>query len=159
MQKILCSLYMGLVLIDGLSQTKTQVSFKKHILDSEFVSEGVAIGDVNKDGKIDVMAGCFWYDAPSWKKHRLHVDTLNAIKGYSTSFINFSLDVNNDGWIDLIRFDQPGAACMWYENPKNKTGLWTRHMILATAGIESPALVDVDSRGSGERRRRMARPQ
>ena len=98
--------------------------FKKHLLDSVFVSEGVAVGDVNKDGKTDVLAGTFWYEAPSWKKHRLHADTLNPVRGYSTSFINFSLDVNADGWIDLIRFDQPGAGCTWYENPGMKKGLW-----------------------------------
>ena len=32
------------------------VSFKKHILDSGFVAEGVAVGDVNKDGKKDCLA-------------------------------------------------------------------------------------------------------
>ena len=123
------------------------VHFKKHILDPAFVSEGVAVGDVNRDGKTDVLAGTFWYEAPQWKKHRIHADTLNPVKGYCTSFINFSLDVNNDGWVDLIIFDQPGAKCTWYENPKNQQHMWQRHLILATAGIESPAFVDVDRDG------------
>lgn len=121
--------------------------FKKHVLDPDFVSEGVAVADINKDGKTDVLAGVFWYEAPSWKKHRIHADTLDPVKGYSTSFINFSLDINNDGWNDLIRFDQPGATCTWYENPKNKEQLWPGHLILSTAGIESPAFADVDNDG------------
>jgi len=125
------------------------VIFRKYILDTEFVSEGVTVADVNNDSRTDVLAGTFWYEAPSWKKHRIHADTLHPVAGYSTSFINFSLDVNADGWMDFIRFDQPGATCTWYENPKNKERLWQGHVILATAGIETPVFVDVD--GDGKR--------
>ncbi len=60
------------------------------------------------------------------------------------------MDVNNDGWIDLIRFDQPGSVCVWYENPKNKNGLWKGHTILPDAGIENPAFVDVDNDGRND---------
>ncbi|MEP7377114.1 MAG: VCBS repeat-containing protein [Chitinophagaceae bacterium] len=125
------------------------IVFRKHIVDPVFVSEGVTVADVNKDGKKDVLAGPFWYEAPNWKKHRIHADTLNPAPSYSTSFINFSVDVNSDGWIDFISFDQPGATCKWYENPKNKKGLWRSHLILPTAGIETPVFVDVD--GDGKR--------
>jgi hypothetical protein len=124
-----------------------QVSFKKHIISNVFVSEGAAIGDVNKDGRIDVLAGHYWYEAPDWKRHQLHADTLNPVKGYSTTFLNFCMDVNNDGWPDLIRFDQPGGVCMWYENPKATNVLWKGRVILPSAGIETPAFVDVDRDG------------
>ncbi|QEC66493.1 VCBS repeat-containing protein [Panacibacter ginsenosidivorans] len=60
------------------------------------------------------------------------------------------MDVNNDGWADLIRFDVPGGVCVWYENNKNKKGLWQRHMILPYAGIENPAFVDVDKDGRND---------
>jgi len=153
-----CAIFVSSLILENLTQDHRKLSktiaadvrFKKYILDSAFVSEGVAAGDVNMDGKTDVLAGTFWYEAPSWKNHRIHADTLNPVKGYSTSFINFSLDVNNDGWVDLVIFDQPGASCVWYENPKNQQRIWQRHLILATAGIETPAFVDVDRDGKND---------
>jgi FG-GAP repeat len=46
--------------------TSSEVRFKKKVLDREFRSEGVAVADVNKDGKPDVIAGNLWYEAPDW---------------------------------------------------------------------------------------------
>jgi len=145
-----CFILLFLLLLHALAKCQAQISFKKHVISNRFVSEGAAIGDVNHDGKTDILAGNYWYEAPEWKPHLLHADTLNPVPQYSTSFLNYAMDVNNDGWIDLIRFDQPGSVCMWYENPKNKNSLWKGHMILTSAGIESPAFVDVDKDGRND---------
>jgi len=149
---IILLLFIALVLgrlNEATGQTSVKNSsghFKKHIISTQFISEGVAAGDANNDGKIDILAGNYWYEAPTWKPHLLHTDTFH-IPDYSSSFLNFSMDVNSDGWIDLIRFDLPGSLCVWYENPKNTNAIWNSHLILRTAGIESPAFVDVDKDG------------
>ena len=130
------------------SKKRATVQFKKHLICSKFIAEGAAVGDVNNDGLTDILAGNYWWQAPLWKQHLLHADTLHPVPGYSTSFINFCMDVDKDGWNDLIRFDYPGGICKWYKNPANKNILWPGYTILSNAGIETPAFVDVDQDGS-----------
>ena len=48
-----------------------RIRWKKAVLDREFRAEGVAVADVNRDGKLDVMAGNFWYEAPNWTPHEI----------------------------------------------------------------------------------------
>ncbi len=120
-----------------------EVRFKKTVVDKTFRSEGVAIGDVNHDGKTDILAGDVWYAAPDWKMHEIRkVGTYNP-KGYSQCFQNFSFDVNADGWIDSIIVTWPGKECFWYENPKNKPGHWKQRLVAKSAANETSLFADL----------------
>jgi hypothetical protein len=131
-----------------LAPSSSAVRFRKHVLSSDFVSEGVAAADVDRDGDADIIAGALWFEAPGWKVHELRTKKEFSIhRGYSDSFLDFSLDVNRDGWADVVQFDFPGRAGYWYENPRGAAGPWTRRVVHPAVASESPLLADVNGDG------------
>jgi hypothetical protein len=149
----LLMIYLSVTLSPGQSTTGVSSGdFKKTILTRDFISEGVAVADLNKDGRMDIVAGYYWFEAPNWTRHEMAPSrTFDPRKEYSNSFLNLGMDVNQDGWDDVVVVDYPGKPGFWFENPKNKQGdvEWVKHIIADSTGIanESPGFVDIDGDG------------
>lgn len=141
--------FLGLSASAKLSPPPREVKFKKTVLDREFRAEGVSVADVNHDGKLDVMTGNLWYEAPAWTPHEIApAGTFDAAKGYSNCFVSYAVDINHDGWTDQVRIDMPGThPVIWHENPKGKPGPWPQHTIVRNACNESPALAPLKGAG------------
>lgn len=127
------------------------VVFEKHVLTDEFVAEGVAVGDIDGDSRPDVVAGSHWYEAPDWTPRpyrpvRTFPDTV-----WADAFFHHVLDVNGDGYPDILRIDFPGEGVYWYQHP-GPDGLaqdveWTRRRIHPSVHNEVPRFLDVDEDG------------
>ncbi|MEB2775101.1 VCBS repeat-containing protein [Algoriphagus sp. D3-2-R+10] len=134
----------------ALSQDKPESDFKKTVISRDFLSEGVAVADINKDGQLDIIAGYYWFEAPDWTRHEISPSqTFDPRKEYSNSFLNLGMDVNLDGWDDVVIIDYPGTPAYWFENPKTESSNWQKHIIADSVGIsnESPGFIDIDGDG------------
>ncbi|PYV17010.1 MAG: VCBS repeat-containing protein [Acidobacteria bacterium] len=123
--------------------------FRRHTIDPG-ANESVAVADVNRDGRLDIIAGENWFEAPDWKKHRMREIPVQS--GYIDDLSNFALDCNGDGYPDVIASSWFAKKLSWYENPGAAGGdpLWKEHVIETGFNYELILLVDVDGDGRAE---------
>jgi hypothetical protein len=115
---------------------------------AEFPACGVI--DVNKDGKLDIVSGGFWYEAPKWQKHFLR--DVEVIRGRFDDYSNLEYDVNADGWTDIVSVNYRSKSLFWVEHPGEaiKTSPdtpWTKHVIDTPGPMETGRLHDIDGDG------------
>jgi len=146
--KLLCLvLASGSLTLSAFAETVPQ--FKRQQLSDKFFAEGAAAGDFNKDGKMDVISGPYWYAGPDFKERAEIYDTKDfPPKGYSKNFNTWAHDFNGDGWDDVLRVTFPGQAALWYENPKGDgRGEWKEHSATPVVDNESPQFGDINGDG------------
>ena len=120
------------------------IPFVKHTIDLG-ASETAAIVDINGDGKLDIVSGENWYEAPAWKKH--HFRDILYTNYYIDDLSDLPLDVDGDGRIDIVTSGWFSKKLAWWKNPGNSGGKWVEHPVETTAPIEFTFLVDLDNDG------------
>ena len=139
------------ILIPALLLTATlaadpggEIPFERHTIDLGR-SEACAVTDVNGDGRLDIVSGESWYEAPTWKKHPYR--DIHYWNNYFDDFSDLPLDVDSDGDIDIISVAWNQRRSVWLENPGKGVGDWKEHQIDSGNPIEFAFLVDLDNDG------------
>ena len=148
MKRLALPVLFALLLPSAALSFAEEPKFKKIVLSDKFYAEGSYYGDFNKDGKLDIVAGPYWYEGPDFtKKHEIYpVEAFDPAK-YSDNFTVFVTDLNGDGWDDVFVCPHPGTQGYWFENPKGKEGHWTKHLGPAEVGNESQQWADMFGNG------------
>ena len=161
----------ALVLAAAVSQIAAEElrSFTRIQLNDQFWSEGATFGDLNNDGRNDIISGPWWWEGPDFKQRHefypatttfdLAVGPMTTIKvpgfegflgkenKYSNNFFAWVYDFNGDGWRDILIVGFPGTDTSWFENPRGKEGHWVRHRIFDQTDNESPTFTDITGDG------------
>lgn len=120
--------------------------FERKQLTNVYFSEGAGFGDINGDGKTDLVYGPLWWAGPDWKVAKeIYPPKPQNREGYADSFFNWVHDVNGDGRPDLLLVGLPGTPAYLFENP-GPDGLdkpWKKHKVLDSCGNESPQFVNL----------------
>jgi len=119
--------------------------FRLHVINADSRFEAAGIADMNRDGKLDIFCGGFWYEAPAWKKHV--VRDVREEGDYYYDFANLPMDIDGDGWIDIADAAWHNKKLFWLRNPGKSGGEFEVIDIDTPGNIETAMAVDINRDG------------
>ncbi|MBW8748480.1 MAG: VCBS repeat-containing protein [Acidobacteria bacterium] len=148
MKKLLYVLGMAaMVAVAHAASRPADIAFRTTMLDPGY-GETVGVADLNKDGKLDIVAGESWYEGPRWVKHPLR--QIDYSSGYIDNFSDQIMDVDGDGWPDVIQCSYFAHNIVWLKNPGKVDSAWKVTEIDNSGPTEFAFLVDLNNDGKAE---------
>ncbi|MDA1067283.1 MAG: c-type cytochrome [Verrucomicrobia bacterium] len=143
------SIFFHYVFISVLSLSlhgQSQSGWKSTTLHNDFYAEGAGFGDIDGDGKGDLVSGPFWYKGPAFEeKHEYYEPKLFDIRSYSDNFFAYIHDINSDGLNDILIYGFPAKEARLYINPGRAASAnrWPMKILADDISTESPHWIDL----------------
>ncbi len=131
--------------------TDAPVHFERLVLTDRYYCDGVAVADIDSDGHVDVVAGPYWYQGPTFKQSHAFYEPVELPRepSPSNSMFSFVRDFNGDSRPDILVLGRVHKhPAMWYENPGEENQLWKAHFVFERVRGESPMMVDLVGDGA-----------
>ncbi|MGQ9576389.1 MAG: FG-GAP repeat domain-containing protein [Thermoguttaceae bacterium] len=125
----------------------------KHVVSDRARNWGGGVGDLNGDGRPDILRPNAWYEAPvdprrgHWIEHPLSVGAKDGKSDHTPQILVY--DVNGDGLSDIVTSSAHRYGIFWYQQTRDgDTVGFKQHLIDDTwTQAHSLALADLDGDG------------
>ncbi len=116
-------------------------------------AEGITTLDMNGDGLLDLVSGAYWYQNPGpgggdWTQHQFR--TVDIHGEFISDCGEWTIDVNHDGYSDVVTAGWITNGLWWYQNPGPSAApgtLWQKHLITDSYDTEGGAFADLNGDG------------